>query len=254
MGRDITRCSEAELRELKAELDRQYAGYVAQNLKLDMSRGKPSGTQLNLTNGILDKLDSYVTGDGVDARNYGGLEGIPEARRLFWEYLANILEGGVPARAVAVACEYIGDCRPASRAEELELLLRRLQAGTVERSYNLFRGYPLYNSLEAFYRTLRRRAEKQLPCLVRLTQRPGGQKLSICRDADLDRPFLCWGPLRDYGPPGLMHIQAHGARCLAAPTEDCAILLPDRSLPLFRQAFAGLILAVYGPSTGLDPA
>ena len=80
MGRDITRCSEAELRELKAELDRQYAGYVAQNLKLDMSRGKPSGTQLNLTNGILDKLDSYVTGDGVDARNYGGLEGIPEAR------------------------------------------------------------------------------------------------------------------------------------------------------------------------------
>ena len=177
-----------------------------------------------------------------------------EARRLFWEYLANILEGGVPARAVAVACEYIGDCRPASRAEELELLLRRLQAGTVERSYNLFRGYPLYNSLEAFYRTLRRRAEKQLPCLVRLTQRPGGQKLSICRDADLDRPFLCWGPLRDYGPPGLMHIQAHGARCLAAPTEDCAILLPDRSLPLFRQAFAGLILAVYGPSTGLDPA
>ena len=87
MGRDITRCSEAELRELKAELDRQYAGYVAQNLKLDMSRGKPSGTQLNLTNGILDKLDSYVTGDGVDARNYGGLEGIPEARRLFSELL-----------------------------------------------------------------------------------------------------------------------------------------------------------------------
>ena len=98
MGRDITRCSEAELRELKAELDRQYAGYVAQNLKLDMSRGKPSGTQLNLTNGILDKLDSYVTGEGVDARNYGGLEGIPEARRLFSELLGidyeKIIVGG----------------------------------------------------------------------------------------------------------------------------------------------------------------
>ena len=87
MGRDITRCSEAELLELKAELDRQYAGYVAQNLKLDMSRGKPSGTQLNLTNGILDKLDNYVTCDGVDARNYGGLDGIPEARRLFSDLL-----------------------------------------------------------------------------------------------------------------------------------------------------------------------
>ncbi len=98
MGRDITRCSEAELRELKAELDRQYAGYVAQNLKLDMSRGKPSGTQLNLTNGILDKLDNYVTSDGVDARNYGGLEGIPEARRLFSELLGidyeKIIVGG----------------------------------------------------------------------------------------------------------------------------------------------------------------
>ena len=87
MCRDITRCSEAELLELKAELDRQYAGYVAQNLKLDMSRGKPSGTQLNLTNGIRDKLDNYVTSDGVDARNYGGLEGIPEARRLFADLL-----------------------------------------------------------------------------------------------------------------------------------------------------------------------
>ena len=83
MGRDISKCSRAELQECKAELDRRYAGYVAENLKLDMSRGKPSGSQLDLTNPVLNKLENYITCDGIDARNYGGLEGIPEARRLF---------------------------------------------------------------------------------------------------------------------------------------------------------------------------
>ena len=171
-----------------------------------------------------------------------------EARRLFWEYLSHILRAAVPPQAVAVACEYLGDCRPATRQDELALLLQRLEAGTVERSYNLFREYPLYNSLEAFYRTLRRRAEKGLPCLVRLIRQPGGQRLGVCREADMDRPFLCWGPLRDYGPPGLMHIQTHAPQRLAAPTDDCALLLPDRSRELFSQAFAGLIRAVYGTS------
>lgn len=177
-----------------------------------------------------------------------------QARHLFWEYLAAVLQNAVPPQAVAVPCEYIGDCRPATRAEELRLLLRRLQAGSVERSYNLLRGYPLYTSLEAFYRTLRRRAEKQLPCLVRLTQQPGGQKLGICRDDAASLPFLCWGPPHAYGLPGLAYLRTHQRQRLDRLTSDCAILLPDRSLPLFRQAFAELILAVYGPSAGLNPA
>ena len=42
------------LKEIQADLERQYAGYQARSLKLDMSRGKPSGSQLDLTNGILD--------------------------------------------------------------------------------------------------------------------------------------------------------------------------------------------------------
>lgn len=176
-----------------------------------------------------------------------------EARRLFWEYLAAVLQNVVPPQAVAVACEYVGDCRPATRAEELRLLLQRLQAGSVERTYNLFRGYPLYASLEAFYRTLRRRAEKGLPCLVRLTQQPDGRKLSICRDEAAGLPFLCWGPLHHYGPPGLTYLQQHRQRRLAAPAADCAILLPDRSRSLFCQGFAELIFAVYGPSSGLQP-
>lgn len=175
-----------------------------------------------------------------------------ESRRLFWDYLACLLQQNVPPQAIAVPCEYIGDCRPASRNDELALLLRRLAAGTVERSYNLFRDCPFYNSLEAFYRTLRRRAEKRLPCLVRLTQRQGGHKLGICREGEDDLPFLCWGPLNSYGPSGLMYIQTHATQRLAAPTDDCAILLPDRNKELFCQAFAELLVAVYGRPEALS--
>ena len=176
-----------------------------------------------------------------------------EARGLFWEYLACILQSEVPQQTVAVPCEYIGDCRPASRQEELALLLRRLRDGSVERSYNLFRGYPLYNNLEAFYRTLRRRAEKGLPCLVRLKQHPKGRALRVCRDEEADMPFLCWAPLRDYGPPGLKHLQTHQQQRLGALTADCAILLPDRSKSLFCRAFAELIEIVYGAAALPQP-
>ena len=75
------------LKEIQADLERQYAGYQARSLKLDMSRGKPSGSQLDLTNGILDRLDGYMVEGGIDARNYGCLEGIHEARKLFSELL-----------------------------------------------------------------------------------------------------------------------------------------------------------------------
>ncbi|MBO5797442.1 MAG: aminotransferase [Clostridia bacterium] len=81
------------------ELTAQYEAYRAQNLKLDMSRGKPSPEQLELTRDMLDTLDSHsscVAEDGTDARNYGGLVGIPEARRLFGDLL------GVPADMVIV--------------------------------------------------------------------------------------------------------------------------------------------------------
>ena len=80
---DITNLSKVKLLALKEDLEKQYADFQAQNLKLDMSRGKPAGTQLDLTNGILFTLTKYITEDGVDARNYGGLDGIPEAKKLF---------------------------------------------------------------------------------------------------------------------------------------------------------------------------
>lgn len=80
-------CSKEELLQEKALLEKTYEGYVSQHLKLDMSRGKPAGTQLDLNNDILNTLETYITEDGLDARNYGVLDGIPEAKTLFSELL-----------------------------------------------------------------------------------------------------------------------------------------------------------------------
>ena len=91
--------STEELKKLEAELSKQYDGYKSLNLKLDMSRGKPSPAQLDLTNDMLDVITSktsLVTESGVDCRNYGVLEGIKEARKLMGDFL------GVPAENVFV--------------------------------------------------------------------------------------------------------------------------------------------------------
>jgi len=82
-----TELSLEQLQANKAALETEYADYVSRNLKLNMSRGKPAGSQLDLTNGVLDKMESWFTADGVDARNYGILDGIPEAKQLFSELL-----------------------------------------------------------------------------------------------------------------------------------------------------------------------
>ena len=88
-----------ELEALKADLEKQYADAKAKGLKLDMSRGKPAKSQLDLANDMITVLDSdtdYTCEDGIDCRNYGGLEGITEARRL----MADVM--GVPADQVIV--------------------------------------------------------------------------------------------------------------------------------------------------------
>lgn len=65
------------------DLRANYETFVAASLKLDLTRGKPSAKQLDLSNdldGILNGL--YTLQDGSDIRNYGGIMGIPEARQL----------------------------------------------------------------------------------------------------------------------------------------------------------------------------
>lgn len=80
-----------ELTSLKAALDEEYQSYKAQNLSLNMARGKPSSDQLDLSLPLLDILtshDSLTASDGTDIRNYGVLDGIPEAKQL----MASILD------------------------------------------------------------------------------------------------------------------------------------------------------------------
>ena len=74
-----------ELESLKKELEAQFAEIKAKNLKLDMSRGKPSKAQLDLSMGMMDVLNSEVDltcEEGIDCRNYGVLDGINEAKQL----------------------------------------------------------------------------------------------------------------------------------------------------------------------------
>ena len=77
--------SREELLSLKAELDKKYREAQAKNLHLDMSRGKPSAEQLDLSMEMMDVLNSSADlkdSEGVDCRNYGVLDGVKEAKEL----------------------------------------------------------------------------------------------------------------------------------------------------------------------------
>ena len=89
------------LKEEYKKLTEAYAEYKARGLSLNMARGKPGSDQVDLSNGILDIVTSktnFKTEDSPDVRNYGGLDGIIEAKRLFAEILEvspeNIFIGG----------------------------------------------------------------------------------------------------------------------------------------------------------------
>ena len=80
----------SELQEHYSTLSHSYENFQAQKLKLNMARGKPCPAQLDLSSPLIDCLSQkdYKALDGTDCRNYGGLDGIPEAKELF----AGILE------------------------------------------------------------------------------------------------------------------------------------------------------------------
>ena len=72
-----------ELAAREGELAARYAQLQERGLRLDLTRGKPSPQQLALANGLDSALDgNYRSPDGVDVRNYGGLDGLPAARQL----------------------------------------------------------------------------------------------------------------------------------------------------------------------------
>ncbi|MBR3397632.1 MAG: aminotransferase [Lachnospiraceae bacterium] len=94
--------SEMTIDELKNTLETEKARYEefkARGISLDMSRGMPSKAQLDLSEGlltVLSKNEDCRTEGGTDCRNYGCVEGIPEARKLMGELM------GAPADQVIV--------------------------------------------------------------------------------------------------------------------------------------------------------
>ena len=96
-----TELSPAALKAERAACEKKLHTYTARGAALDLTRGKPAPEQLALSMGMLDVLDHRSVTDsesGMDCRNYGGPDGIPEARRLLAHMLgthtANTIVGG----------------------------------------------------------------------------------------------------------------------------------------------------------------
>ena len=90
--------SDDDLAGFLAEQRSAYASLESRNLKLDLTRGKPSAAQLDLANDLLHLPTSTKDRNGVDVRNYGGLEGLAELREIFAELLwvepSQVVAGG----------------------------------------------------------------------------------------------------------------------------------------------------------------
>ncbi|MBQ7115963.1 MAG: aminotransferase class I/II-fold pyridoxal phosphate-dependent enzyme, partial [Clostridia bacterium] len=99
-----------EYNSVKAE----YENLKAQGLSIDMSRGKPGADQLDISDGMLDALSdgNFKCENGLDVRNYGVLDGIPECKRLFADLLEvkpeNIIVGG--NSSLSLMFDYVAQC------------------------------------------------------------------------------------------------------------------------------------------------
>ncbi|MBR6316679.1 MAG: aminotransferase [Lachnospiraceae bacterium] len=91
----MAKYAEMTKEELQKELEglrEAYKEFQSLNLSLDMSRGKPCREQLDISMGMMDALNSHVDlscEDGTDCRNYGLLDGIPEAKVLLGDMMEN---------------------------------------------------------------------------------------------------------------------------------------------------------------------
>lgn len=87
------------LESLRQQYQSQFEALQAKNLKLDLTRGKPGSEQLDLSKALDGILEgNFTSGQGVDLRNYGGLDGLDEAKALFAPILgvspSDVLIGG----------------------------------------------------------------------------------------------------------------------------------------------------------------
>jgi DNA-binding transcriptional MocR family regulator len=127
--------SAQELKALRAQEMDRYKAFQARALDLDMTRGKPGADQLDLANPMLDmvKAESFMAADGTDCRNYGGLDGLPEAKALFADFMGvaqdEIIIGGNASLNLMYDCFMramvfgVGDGQPPwSRQKALKFL------------------------------------------------------------------------------------------------------------------------------------
>lgn len=82
---NLSEMNKEQLISFKNETEALYNGFKAQSLSLNMARGNPCKEQLELSVGMLDVFDdgNFLSENGVDVRNYGMLDGIPEAKEFF---------------------------------------------------------------------------------------------------------------------------------------------------------------------------
>lgn len=96
--RALTDLTPDELAAFLVEQQTAYDELRGKGLKLDLTRGKPSPEQLDLSNGLLQLPDGFTASDGTDVRNYGGLAGLADIRSIFAELLgvdtAQLVAGG----------------------------------------------------------------------------------------------------------------------------------------------------------------
>lgn len=91
--KQLTEWTKPELLAFKEDVQKQFDALKGLGLKLDMSRGKPSSAQVDLSNDLFKMpLDGNYKMDGIDARNYGNLEGLPSARAYFADLLGTKAE------------------------------------------------------------------------------------------------------------------------------------------------------------------
>jgi DNA-binding transcriptional MocR family regulator len=95
----MTNSTSQTSKAVSQQLQESYDAFKAKGLKLDLTRGKPSSAQLNLSNEMLSLPGSsdYLAEGATDCRNYGGLQGLAEVRKMF----SGII--GAPAEQVIVA-------------------------------------------------------------------------------------------------------------------------------------------------------
>ena len=127
--------SKEELVSLKSGLEKKYEEVKSLGLSLDMSRGKPSADQLDLTMDMLNVMSSVEdckAENGFDCRNYGVLDGMPECKKLFADILdvepKNIIIGGTSSLNLMYdylnQCMYLGvtGCEPWSKQGKVKFI------------------------------------------------------------------------------------------------------------------------------------